>query len=162
LTRKVVLVIAIMAASILASLYTLLPLGSNLDNSAFAQNNIKNLDIVQGAATLGDHAFSPDPLEVSTGTTAIWTNRDSEVHTVVSGDAASGVVLFSSPELSNGMQFNYTFDQTGNFSYYCSIHPSMVGKVVVADALTPSPDVRLTIQTDKPSYHVSETAIISG
>jgi len=28
-------------------------------------------------------------------------------------------------------KFSYTFTKTGTYSYYCSVHPKMTGKVVV-------------------------------
>jgi plastocyanin len=91
--------------------------------SAIAQTNFSNVYIAQEAASLADKAFSPNPLEASIITTVIWTNQDSEEHTMTLGDAATGVALFSSTMPSRGMQFKYAFEGAGNFSYYCSLQP---------------------------------------
>jgi plastocyanin len=131
---------------------------------AFAQqSNIRNVNIVQGASSLTNDAFSPNPIEVSAGTTVIWTNQDSNPHTVTSGSAAAGDGLFNSPILTRGMQFNYTFSQEGNFPYYCSLHPNMVGTVTATgNGGVAPPPIKLTVQTDKPAYQMSETVTVTG
>lgn len=71
-------------------------------------------------------AFAPATVTVSVGTTVTWTNKDSVPHTVTTQDT-----LFDSGNLSRGATFSYTFDQSGTFEYYCTIHPRMTGKVIV-------------------------------
>jgi plastocyanin len=73
-------------------------------------------------------SFSPDTLTVSTGTVVTWTNHDDIPHTVVS-DAAPPV--FKSPPLDTDQAFSYTFSKPGTYRYFCSIHPHMVGTVIV-------------------------------
>lgn len=77
--------------------------------------------------TIQNMAFNPATLNVQVGTTVTWTNKDSATHRVVSDTG-----LFNSGDLTTGMSYNYTFNQTGSFSYHCSIHPSMTGTVVVS------------------------------
>ncbi len=71
-------------------------------------------------------AFGPATITISVGTTVTWTNNDPVAHTVSSRDT-----LFDSGNLSGGATFSYTFGESGTFEYYCKIHPSMTGKVIV-------------------------------
>jgi plastocyanin len=70
--------------------------------------------------------FSPTALTVKAGTQITWTNHDDIPHTVVS-DAHT----FKSKVLGNGEKFTFTAGKPGTYSYSCSIHPNMTGKVVV-------------------------------
>jgi len=71
--------------------------------------------------------FSPATLNVSVGTTVKWTNKDGVAHTVTSNTAG----LFDSGSISANGVFSYMFMTAGTYSYICSIHPSMIGKIVV-------------------------------
>lgn len=73
-------------------------------------------------------AFSPATLNIKKGQTVTWTNQDNSKHKIIS-DSGSEI---SSPEFAKGESFQHTFNTIGEFSYHCSIHPSMKGKVVVA------------------------------
>ena len=70
--------------------------------------------------------FAPATLTVAAGATVTWTNNDDEPHTVVS---ESG--LFRSGALDTNESFSYRFDKPGTYRYACSIHPRMVGTIVV-------------------------------
>jgi amicyanin len=75
---------------------------------------------------IDNFTFGPAELTVKAGTTITWTNRDDIPHTVVSTDKA-----FKSKVLDTDEEFSATFRTPGTFSYFCSIHPKMIGKVVV-------------------------------
>lgn len=102
-----------------------------------AQTQIK-ASIVPGASTMGDKAFSPNPLNIKVGDNVTWTNDDSTVHTVTSGTGPtdpnmgkefdSGLKTLMSP----GDTFSFTFSKTGEFPYYCAVHPTMVGTIIVS------------------------------
>lgn len=77
---------------------------------------------------IDDFAFAPRALIVAPGTTVTWTNRDEEIHTVVSAD---GHKAFKSPPLDTGDSFTVTFTTPGTYRYFCSIHPHMTGEVDV-------------------------------
>lgn len=79
--------------------------------------------------TIASMAFAPAELHVKVGDTVTWTNNDSIAHSVVSDTGSSE--NFTSSTLSVSDQFSHTFNQTGEFSYHCGIHPSMTGKIVV-------------------------------
>ncbi len=70
--------------------------------------------------------FSPADLTVAKGTTVTWTNQDSVPHTVKFGDGTE------SPTLSQGQSYSRSFDEAGEISYVCGIHPSMSGKIDVS------------------------------
>jgi plastocyanin len=78
------------------------------------------------AIKIDNLSFSPVIITVPVGTTIRWTNRDDIPHTVVSEDKA-----FKSKVLDTDEGFTYTFTKSGTYSYFCSIHPKMVGKIVV-------------------------------
>jgi len=80
------------------------------------------------AVTIANYAFSPTPLTVTPGTKVTWTNTDEEPHTVVSADGGKS---FKSEALDTDDKFSFTFDKTGTYKYFCSIHPHMVGTIVV-------------------------------
>ena len=46
------------------------------------------VSIVQGASTMTDKAFSPNPVTVKVGDTVTWTNDDNQPHTVTSGNGS--------------------------------------------------------------------------
>jgi plastocyanin len=70
--------------------------------------------------------FAPASITVKAGTTVIWTNRDEEPHTVVS---VTG--LFRSAALDTNESFSFTFEKAGTYQYLCTIHPRMIGTIVV-------------------------------
>ena len=80
-------------------------------------------------------AFPPE-VAVGAGEEVIWTHEDGTVpHDVVSGapgepDAGR---LFASPLLRSGEVFRVTFERAGAYDYFCSLHPSMRGTVIVTD-----------------------------
>lgn len=82
--------------------------------------------IPTNAETLGNRAFAPDEVSVDAGTTVVWTNTDSVAHTTTADGNAwnSGIV-------SPGGRFSVKFQTAGTFPYHCTIHPGMVGTVVV-------------------------------
>ena len=75
------------------------------------------------------YKFEPAAITVPDGTTVTWTNNDSAQHTVTQDPAGSG---FASGALTPGSTFENTFDTAGTFEYFCEIHPSMTGTVVVS------------------------------
>jgi plastocyanin len=81
-----------------------------------------------GAVTISNFAFGPAVLTVVPGTKVTWTNSDEEPHTVMSAD---GGLTFKSPALDTDDKFSFTFEKPGTYKYFCSIHPHMVGTVVV-------------------------------
>src|SRR5207247_688147 len=73
---------------------------------------------------IDNFSFSPQTLTVPTGTTVTWVNHDEEPHTVTS-DASPR--FFNSPPRDTGEKFSFTFATRGTYTYFCAIHPHMVG-----------------------------------
>ncbi|HZD36997.1 MAG TPA: plastocyanin/azurin family copper-binding protein [Nitrososphaeraceae archaeon] len=89
-------------------------------------------EIVLGAALKGPKGFQPNPVNVKTGGSITWTNKDTVVHTVTSGSGFSDANL--GEEFDSGLlggYFTHKFNNPGVFSYFCQIHPTMIGSVVV-------------------------------
>ena len=69
---------------------------------------------------------SPETLTVRVNSTVTWVNKDDIPHVIASNDG-----LFKSKALDTDQKYSYTFSKAGTYSYYCSVHPKMVGKIVV-------------------------------
>jgi plastocyanin len=78
-------------------------------------------------ASIANFTFKPGTIMVPVGTTVVWENDDDTPHTVVSLDGT-----FRSPALDTEDKFSFTFDKAGTFEYFCSLHPYMTAKIVVA------------------------------
>jgi plastocyanin len=70
--------------------------------------------------------FGPDTLTVPANSTVTWVNKDDVPHVITSNDG-----LFKSKALDTDDKYSYTFTKAGTYAYYCSVHPKMVGKIVV-------------------------------
>ncbi|MGZ4860700.1 MAG: cupredoxin domain-containing protein [Candidatus Angelobacter sp.] len=75
---------------------------------------------------IDNFTFSPGTITVAAGSTVRWTNHDDIPHNVVSADKS-----FKSKAMDTDENFSFTFTKPGTYSYFCSIHPKMTGKVVV-------------------------------
>ena len=78
---------------------------------------------------IDNFAFAPPDLTIAAGTTVTWKNDDGEVHKVQDDHKR-----FSSAALDTDDSFSHTFATPGVYHYFCSIHPYMVGKIVVKPA----------------------------
>ncbi|MGN6350894.1 MAG: cupredoxin domain-containing protein [Candidatus Nitrosocosmicus sp.] len=92
----------------------------------------KKVIIVKGAALLRDKAYSPNPIIIHAQDSINWINSDDVVHTVTSGAS------FNSPDRGQafdsgllGGSYSHKFDKPGIYNYFCQIHPTMLGKIIV-------------------------------
>jgi len=77
--------------------------------------------------------YIPLNLNVASGTTVTWINSDTVPHTIQSQDAQGHIIpLFNSGILETGDQFTHTFDESGVYNYFCTLHPWRVGLVTVS------------------------------
>ena len=79
-----------------------------------------------------DFQFVPAEITVSAGTTVRWSNLGASAHTATSVSPAG---TFDSGTLLTGQSFEFQFTTPGVYTYRCSIHPSMTGKVTVVRRL---------------------------
>lgn len=84
--------------------------------------------IADGATTvaLRDIEFQPAAVQVPAGTTVTWEWDDGDIVHDVAGDS------FAS-ELKAQGEFAHTFDTPGTYTYECTVHPGMVGRVIVTE-----------------------------
>jgi plastocyanin len=78
-------------------------------------------------------AFSPEELTVPVGSTVLWTNTNTLAHTVTADDDS-----FASGLLEPGETFSQTFNEPGEYQYYCELHGDpgrlgMAGVIIVTD-----------------------------
>ena len=104
----------------------------NENHSTSSLPSTKTVLIVKGAALLRDKAYSPDLIVIHKEDSIIWKNKDDVVHTVTSGSS------FSSSERGKefdsgllGGTYTHKFMKAGVYNYFCQIHPTMVGKIIV-------------------------------
>ena len=76
--------------------------------------------------------YLPQDITISTGDTVLWDNVDTAAHTVTGGSPADGPSgVFDSSLLMAGLDYSFTFNDAGNYDYFCMVHPWMVGSVTV-------------------------------
>jgi plastocyanin len=108
--------------------------------AAYGQEEVRGtyiVDIPAGAYQAGAEHYVPANIAVPAGTTVAWFNDDpNQPHTVTSGlpNSDNSGTEFDSGVISEGAFFQHTFDDAGEFDYYCTIHPGMMGKVSVSTA----------------------------
>ncbi len=76
-----------------------------------------------------DYAYKPAELTIPAGDSVKFVNHDDDAHSVTAKDAS-----FDSKLFGTGKSWTYAFDTAGTYSYVCSVHPSMQGKVIVMAA----------------------------
>ena len=110
-----------------------------------------------------DFEFAPHTITVDVGSRVTWSNTDHFAHRLVAADVAGtestgvgsfgvgsfgvgslgvgslgvgslGVGSLGSEDLEFGDSFQHVFATVGRFPYYCEIHPSMTGLVIVEAA----------------------------
>ncbi len=87
--------------------------------------------------------YDPPQMFVTVGDTITWYNDDREGHTVTSGESSGRFGwmnnkdlgkpngIFDSDRFNPGESWSYKFQESGTFSYFCTIHPWMEGIVIV-------------------------------
>jgi plastocyanin len=144
--------LAAVLAAVLAPVSTLTP--------AFAASVA--VDITAGSQSKTTDAYAPNPVNANVGDMVIWTNKDTQFHTVTSGSSGTADGKFDSglsPPMGPQAKFNHTFGAAGDFPYYCALHPNMVGTVKVA-AGGPT-ETKITASLDGKSYEITSKSTTS-
>jgi len=131
------LVLVVIAGITLATATSNHTTSNNNELQAQEQNDsVYRVSIVSDATYLGNESYQPNPIVVKIGDTVIWTNDDSALHTVTSGsleeEEENAEVEFDSGFMATGKTFEQKFTAEGQFSYFCTLHPDMVGQVTVS------------------------------
>ena len=109
-----------------------------------------------------DNCFLSDVARIDVGQTVTWTNADGWDHNIFSR-AFQGTV-----SLGAGSEYAAAFDTTGVFSYFCTIHPGMMGVIVVGDSLSTdeaalsSPNPPNDMQGGQPFNWMASLALLGG
>jgi plastocyanin len=82
----------------------------------------------QKTVNIYNHAFDPAQLNVASGTTVRFINRDTEPHTATADNN-----LFDTGVLEPGGSFKVYFEGSGTVTYHCELHPDMKGSLVVGE-----------------------------
>ena len=85
-----------------------------------------------------DECYSPYVIQVKQYGMITWVNDDSAAHTVTAGTPSNGPSgeFDSSLMMPNG-KFSHKFTESGQFDYFCMVHPWMEGIVVVGENSKP-------------------------
>ena len=112
--------------------------GTDISKVNATESNLPILDEIYisipiGAANPSSNEFySPDDINVKNGSMITWKNNDNTIHTVTSGSPVLGFTgVFDSGIMAPLQTFSYKFEKNGDYDYFCTLHPFMIGKVVV-------------------------------
>jgi len=94
------------------------------------------ISIPEGSGVPGcdetNECFLPNHVIVSAGEEITWSNDDSAAHTVTSGTPSDGSDgNFDSSLFMAGGTFSVTLDESGEYPYFCMVHPWMTGNITV-------------------------------
>ena len=125
----------------------------SLISPAFADDYI--IDIPYGAFnpelnTPAEVWYNPPVISITVGDSVTWYNDDREGHTVTSGEGSGRFGwmsdnfgtpdgYFDSDRFMPGDSLAFTFEESGTFSYFCTIHRWMEGVVIVESEIPDYP-----------------------
>ena len=94
------------------------------------------VDIPAGTSVPGceesNTCYLPADITINAGDTVNWINIDTAAHTVTGGSPADGPSgVFDSSLVMASAEFAFTFNDSGNYDYFCMVHPWMIGSVTV-------------------------------
>ena len=85
-----------------------------------------------GAPGCEPECYSPTTATISAGGTVTFDNTDTAPHTATSGSAASGPDgVWDSSLIMVNSSYSVTLSDSGNYTYFCMVHPWMEGTVIV-------------------------------
>jgi plastocyanin len=99
------------------------------ESKAPAQSEPSVPDDTTVTVDIHDRTFDPSQLEVAAGTTVMWTNGDTEAHTVTADNG-----LFDSGVIEPGQYYSTWLGGSGTVPYHSETAPNMKGSVVVSGA----------------------------
>ena len=103
---------------------------ANAEKSSRVAAGSKDMPSVESVTVrINGMRFEPANITVKPGTTVTWLQGSQMPHTI-SGDAEG----LRSNTLYQGQKYSHTFNATGSYKYFCDLHPSMTGSVVVQEA----------------------------
>ena len=104
--------------------------GGHMGHMMGGGTNTSNAPVSVGSpsesAEIRDFAFTPGNLQVPVGAKLTWTNYDDAPHSATAKDGTWDTGI-----LNKGESKTLTFDKAGDYTYYCTVHPSMVARLQV-------------------------------
>jgi plastocyanin/mono/diheme cytochrome c family protein len=100
-------------------------------------SNQVTINIINDPTNPSGWGFEFSNVQIKVGTTVTWVNISNQFHTVVSGQGTADGKFGDPNKLLAGNNqgaastITFTFTAPGTFPYYCSLHPPMVGQIVV-------------------------------
>jgi plastocyanin len=124
--KKIVILSLLLASSLIFGGCSLYGGSQNNSTSSTTTSNTPTQMPATGSTTIDiqNFSFNPSILTVKTGSTVTWTNHDSVNHQIKSD-------TFGSNPLSTNQTYSFTFTTAGTYNYFCAIHPSMTGTIIV-------------------------------
>lgn len=89
------------------------------------ENNTESAADQVSVVTMAALKFIPEEITISKGDTVEWKNTDFIPHT------STAEKQWDSGLLLPNQSWKHTFTESGEFSYKCTYHPTMTGKVIV-------------------------------
>lgn len=133
MNKKIIfIVVAVLAVVALSILLLSGPKGEPMAEEQKAAGTPPSAPAAQPASSglvqvdIKGFSFVGKTTRVDAGTTVIWKNMDAVAHTVTSDNR-----FFDSGALLKNQTYSYTFNTPGTYTYHCSLHPDMVGEIVV-------------------------------
>ena len=109
--------------------------GLMLTTVPFAFADQIKISIPMGSSVTGcestDSCYIPSKVTIHPGDEVMWYNDDSAAHTVTSGTVSALDGKFDSGLFMSGKTFTNTFDTSGEYPYFCIVHPWMAGSIFV-------------------------------
>jgi len=109
-----------LAAALTVLLCTVLPYNMSIGAAPRARKPVTHTVVIEGTS------FTPQILTVKIGDSVVWTNKDPFSHTATS--TAGG---FDSRGIAAGKTWKFKAAKKGDFSYICTYHTTMKGRLVV-------------------------------
>jgi plastocyanin len=109
---------------------------SNVSGSSSSTHTAAStISIAKGSQSADNSQFYvPADVKVKAGETLTWKNDDTAIHTATSGKDATPDGKFDTSLISPGQSSKpQTLPaEPGEYSYFCTLHPWMTGKVIVS------------------------------
>jgi len=116
-----------------------------------------------GCEETADGCYHPSTARIVAGGYVIMHNTDTAAHTFTAGtpdDGPSGE--FDTGLIMAGQSFEYSPDTEGIIPYFCMVHPWMVGEIIVGEGGSAPSPIRISVKTDRNSYHIGDELKITG
>ena len=112
------------------------PMESEIEDPMMDSPQTVIVDIPVGTSVPGceatDECYIPTSITINAGDTVQWDNIDTVAHTVTSGTTRTGPTgEFDSSLILANSSYDFTFEESGSYDYFCLVHPWMLGDVQV-------------------------------